>query len=91
MDRDPVQGPAIVVNRGYGNVYSLSFSEVTLEQFYAENHVNMILPSNDDAKKKIPDVLKSLGSNRTKKFIDWFVGKGAMSKTEIEKVLPIFS
>jgi adenine-specific DNA-methyltransferase len=91
MNTDPVQGPAIVVNRGYGNVYSLSFAEVTLEQFYAENHVNMILPSNDEAKKKIPGVLKSLGSNRTKKFIDWFVGKGAMSKTEVEKVLPIFS
>jgi len=53
--------------------------------------VNMILPSNEAAKEKIPDVLKSLGSNRTKKFIDWFVGKGAMSKTEDEKVLPIFS
>lgn len=88
---EPQTGPAIVVNRGYGNVYALDFAHVTLEQFYAENHVNMILPSNEDAKKKIPDVLKSLGSNRTKKFIEWFVGKGAMSKTEVEKVLPIFS
>jgi type I restriction-modification system DNA methylase subunit len=88
---DPVEGPAIVVNRGYGNSYTLNFAHVTLKEFYAENHVNMILPSNEAAKEKIQDVLKSLGSNRTKKFIDWFVGKGAMSKTEVEKVLPIFS
>lgn len=88
---DPVEGPAIVVNRGYGNVYDLNYAEVTLPKFYAENHVNMILPKNEAAKAKIPDVLKSLGSDKTKKFIDWFVGKGAMSKTEVECVLPIFS
>ena len=72
-------------------MYSLDFAHVTMDKFYAENHVNMILAKTQETRDKIPMVLKSLGSNRTKKFIEWFVGKGAMSKTEVEHVLPIFS
>jgi hypothetical protein len=83
-----VKGPAILVNRGHGNA-SYKFNYVLIEdnrEFYAENHVNMIL-GNISALKK---VAKSFEDSRSDEYIKMFVGNGAMSKTEIESVLPIF-
>jgi len=86
--RPVVKGPAILVNRGHGNA-SYKFNYVLIEdnrEFYAENHVNMIL-GNISALKK---VAKSFEDSRSDEYIKMFVGNGAMSKTEIESVLPIF-
>jgi len=89
--KSPIKGKAILVNRGYGNVqYKFNYVSVDLKEFYAENHVNMILPNNSESEKNLEIVKKSFEDEKTMKFIQMFVGNGAMSKTEIECVLPIF-
>ena len=90
--KSPINGKAILVNRGYGNVeYKFNYVCVDLKEFYAENHVNMILPNSTDSEKNRDVVKKSFEDEKTMKFIEMFVGNGAMSKTEIECVLPIFT
>ena len=90
--KSPINGKAILVNRGYGNAtYKFNYVYVDLKEFYAENHVNMILPRNKDSEKNLDLVKKSFEDPRTSEFIQKFVGNGAMSKTEIEIILPIFS
>ena len=44
IKKKPIEGKAILVNRGYGNVYHFNYVYVDLKAFYAENHVNMFLP-----------------------------------------------
>jgi adenine-specific DNA-methyltransferase len=89
--RPPVQTQAILVSRGYGNAaYRLDCVHVKMDKFYAENHVNVITANTDTAKTKYAMVLKSLNDERTKKFIRCFLGTNALSKTELEKILPIF-
>jgi len=88
----PINGKAILVNRGYGNVeYKFNYIMVDLKEFYAENHVNTILPKNKESEKNLELVKKSFEDSRTSEFIQMFLGNGAMSKTEIESILPIFS
>jgi len=89
--KSPIHGKAILVNRGYGNVeYKFNYVSVDLKEFYAENHVNMILAKDTTTIKNLSLVEKSFENERTSKFIKMFIGNGAMSKTEIESVLPIF-
>jgi type I restriction-modification system DNA methylase subunit len=88
--KTPQTGPTILVNRGYGNVFSLNFTLVENKTFYAENHVNMIIPTTEAAKNHIETVISSLKKKQTQEFIELFVGNGALSKTELESVLPIF-
>jgi tRNA1(Val) A37 N6-methylase TrmN6 len=89
--KTPIKGRAILVNRGYGNVeYKFNYVCVDIKEFYAENHVNMILAKDDTTVKNLALVEKSFEDERTSKFIQMFVGNGALSKTEIESVLPIF-
>lgn len=89
--RPPVQTQAILVSRGYGNAaYRLDCVHVKMDKFYAENHVNVITANTDAAKTKYAMVLESLNNDRTKKFIEYFLGTNALSKTELEKILPIF-
>lgn len=82
------KGPAILVSRGYGNSYRFSFVKVGDIEFYGENHINVIYPVNPT--NSIADIEKSFHDDRTLKFIQYFVGNGALSKTELETVLPIF-
>jgi translation initiation factor 2 beta subunit (eIF-2beta)/eIF-5 len=89
--RAPVQAPAILVNRGYGNSYKLQYGMIAKGPFYAENHVNVIVPTKPAALAHLPRVVKSLGDPRTVTFITHFVGNGGLSKTELESVLPIFA
>ena len=85
--KEKVKAPVILVNRGYGNSYSLEYALVKgTDEFYAENHVNVIYGNVG----KIPRVLKSLKDPRTAQFVQWFIGKGALSKSELENILPVF-
>jgi hypothetical protein len=85
--RMPLSGKAILISRGYGNSkYVLNPVLVEHESFYCENHVNVIRAKNETI---LPSILKSLRSERTRKFIELFVGNGALSKTELETCLPI--
>jgi adenine-specific DNA-methyltransferase len=89
--RAPTKGPAILVNRGYGNNYRFEYGVVENDfSFYGENHVNMILPLNKQAEQCIPNIVKSFHDPRTLTFIQKFFGNGAISKTELEFVMPFF-
>jgi len=81
-----LSGKSILINRGYGNSYSLDCVLVDYPAYYAENHVNVIRGAEADIDK----VLTSLKSKKTELFIQYFVGNGALSKTEIECCLPIW-
>jgi len=91
--REPVRGPAIVINRGYGNAnYKLSYALIpaTMEPFYGENHVNVITANNEEAKNNFTRILASLADPRTTRFLSMFSGNNALSKTELETMIPIF-
>jgi hypothetical protein len=86
-----MSGKTILINRGYGNTtYTLSAVIVDYPSYYAENHVNVIRPTTPEALASIERVLASLQNPKTSQFIQYFVGNGALSKTEIENCLPIW-
>ena len=87
FQKETVCGPAIVVSRGYGNNYSFQWALVPAgTRFYGENHVNVIT----GPPASIDRVVASFRSERTRVFIQMFVGNGALSKTELETIFPIF-
>ena len=90
IKKKPIEGKAILVNRGYGNVYHFNYVYVDLKAFYAENHVNMILPKTKEDEKNLLIVQNSFKDERTSKFIEYFVGNGSISQSEMEHVMPIF-
>lgn len=89
------KGPVILMHRGYGNgPYNMNCllikDNVNGEvEFYAENHVNVIYPITEEAKETIELVYNYLLSDENKEYIMKFTGNGAMSKTEIETILPV--
>jgi type I restriction-modification system DNA methylase subunit len=93
FSRATTKGPAILVARGYGNAqFKLSYVYVseTFEEFYGENHVNVITATTPAAKNNFQRILNSFADERTSRFLAMFVGNYALSKTELEDVLPIF-
>jgi tRNA1(Val) A37 N6-methylase TrmN6 len=84
--KTPNKCKAIIISRGYGNKYTFSYA-VHEGTFFGENHVNVIIPKDEQT---LNIILKSLEDERTKQFIEYYVGNGALSKTEIETILPIF-
>lgn len=87
LTKKPISEPAILVSRGYGNKYSFSFTLVENKTFYGENHVNVITAPN---KEILHRIMNSFKDERTHKFIEYYTGNGALSKSEIESILPIF-
>lgn len=89
--RQPLSGKTILINRGYGNAaYKITAVVADYPAYYAENHVNVIRPTTPEASAKIENVLESLQCEKTSQFIQYFVGNGALSKTELENCLPIW-
>lgn len=94
MNKTLEKNPCILVNRGYGNSFSFKYVLITEKiEFYCENHVNIIY-SNKLNEKEAINILKiidkSFKNEKTKKFLEYFVGNGSLSKTEIQNILPIF-
>ena len=88
--KTPMSGKALLINRGYGNAsYSLKPILIDQPSFYCENHVNVIRAT-EKASVPIEAILQSLQDPRTVLFIQYFIGNNALSKTEIEKCLPIW-
>lgn len=80
-------GPALCINRGYGNKFTLNYVRIPDGMtFYGENHVNVVTGPVESLNR----LEKSLGDPRTSEFIRLFVGNGALSKTELETLLPVF-
>lgn len=88
INKKPSKGPCILVSRGYGNKYSFSYTIISSNtEFFGENHVNIISPKNETCMNRI---IKSFEDERTVEFINLYIGNGALSKTDIENILPIF-
>lgn len=94
-DSISIEGPMIVVNRGNGNSkyafhYCFLPSQIsdhgTERNYVIENHLNMILGSEDQLMK----VSESFKDPRTKEFLDLYCANNGLSKTEIESILPIY-
>jgi adenine-specific DNA-methyltransferase len=91
----PFVAPVILMNRGFGNtIYNpeMMFVEGSIlghNEFFVENHLNVIQPLTDSARELMGKVFDCLQSDGTKDFISKFSGNGALSKTEIESILPI--
>jgi adenine-specific DNA-methyltransferase len=90
LKKPTLSGPLILVERGYGNSFNFNCVLVTLKEFYAENHVNVIYPKTKEGEKNLEVVLKSFQHERSKKFVKWFIGNGSVSATDLENNIPIY-
>lgn len=93
LTKPKLNGPVILVERGYGNSFSFNTVLVTEKEFYAENHVNVIYAKTpgSETKAKLERVIKSFRDPRTEQFVKWFSGNGMLSATDLETLIPIFS
>jgi len=90
MTKPTLDGPVILVERGYGNGFSFNAVLCTLEKFYAENHLNVIYARSKENEKNLEQVLESFKDKRSMEFINMFIGNGMMSSTELETLMPVF-
>lgn len=90
FNRDPNTGPTFLVSRGYGNRYQFVWAFTDDLEFHGENHINVIKPVNAQSLVHIERIKNSFKSEKTIKFIEYFFGNGAISKTEMETIFPIF-
>jgi hypothetical protein len=87
--------PVLVVNRGNGNSeYKLNYAVIDKVPFLIENHLNEIYsPKKIEMKKLIEiysKIIRSFQNEKTKKFIEIFLGNNGLSKTELETIFPIY-
>jgi hypothetical protein len=89
---EPLQGPAFLVARGYGNTsYKLDYGFVPEgTAFHAENHLNVISANGPLPTGLAEAICVSLESEETKKFLKMFVGNGALSASELLHVFPVW-
>lgn len=89
---EPLQGPAFLIARGYGNTsYKLNYGFVPEGMaFHAENHLNVITPTGPLPVGLAETICASLQSEKTKKFLEMFVGNGALSASELLDVFPVW-
>lgn len=89
LDKPVLQGPNLLVERGYGNGYIFHYTLIN-EPCYAENHVNVIYPKSPESISKLEKVVTSFKDPRTSQFLRYFIGNGSLSATELESLFPIF-
>lgn len=90
IKKPALNGPVILVERGYGNTYKFNNVLVTLDNFYAENHINVIYPNTPADSVNLLKVITSFKDERSLQFIRWFIGNGSVSSSDLEKNMPIF-
>jgi adenine-specific DNA-methyltransferase len=90
ITKPTLDGPLILVERGYGNTYRFNSVLVNLKGFYAENHINVLYPKTPAAIQNLERVAKSLKDERTYAFVKSFLGNGSISATDLETLVPIF-
>jgi hypothetical protein len=88
----PQQGPAFLIARGYGNTsYKLDYGFIPEGmKFHAENHLNVISAKEPLTEEMPAAICESLDSENTKKFLEMFVGNGALSASELLHVFPLW-
>ena len=89
-DKPKLDGPVILVERGYGNSFRFNVVLVEEKGFYAENHLNVIYPKTPEGAGNLGRVLASLKDERSIQFVRWFLGHGSMTATDLETLVPIF-
>lgn len=91
-------GPAIVVNRVSGSPTNLNLKAAVIQhgtKFLAENHVNVIYPPEilkKPTKKNITimnNIAEQISSEKTINLMKLITGNTQISKTELEKLMPI--
>ena len=90
ITKPTLDGPVILVERGYGNSFSFNSVLVTLKGFYAENHLNVIYAKTAGSEGNLEKVMESFKDERSLQFIRWFLGNGSMTSTDLETTMPIF-
>ena len=95
IDKPTLNGPVILVERGYGNTYKFNNVLVQMNGFYAENHINVIYANDTNLNEQevivlLRKVMDSFNDPRSLQFIRWFIGNGSVSSTDLEKNMPIF-
>ena len=90
IDKPTLNGPVILVERGYGNSFHFNFVVTEEQDFYAENHINVIYPLSKEAAKKMDWIVKSFKDERHINFIRWFLGNGSMPASDLQSMIPIF-
>ena len=88
IKRPGTPGPAIFVVRGYGNALTLQYALCEIDAV-AENHVNVVRPTTAEAAERIPLVLRSLADERSRRYLSYVCGNGALSASELA-VFPVF-
>jgi len=86
----PLSGSALLINRGYGNVYKFNYARVSMPAYYAENHVNVVVGPAECGDEFYEMLAASLEDERTALFVKYFVGNGGLSASEIQNLLPIY-
>lgn len=90
LDKPTLEGPVILVERGYGNSFHFNFVVVDLPEFYAENHINVVYPLTKEAGIKMDSIVNSFKDERHINFIRWFLGNGSMPASDLQSMVPIF-
>ena len=90
LTKPTLDGPVILVERGYGNAFSFNTLLVDKKGFYAENHLNVIYPKTENAKPALARVLASFKDPRTRRFVELFNGNGTISASDLEKLIPVY-
>jgi adenine-specific DNA-methyltransferase len=90
LEKETLNGPVILVDRGYGNGLSFNYVLVKEKNFYAENHVNVIYPKTAERVGALDAVMKSFQDPRTFEFMKAFNGNGMVSASDIETIIPIW-
>ena len=88
-EKPTLDGPVILVTRGYGNTYHFHYALVHEKGFYAENHLNVIYSKTSDV-VPLEKVIQSFKDPRLLRYLERFIGNGALSARELEQ-LPVFT
>jgi hypothetical protein len=86
LTKPTLDGPVILVERGYGNAFRFNSALVDKKDFYVENHLNVIYGDSVALNR----VYASLKDPRTMRFVELFNGNGTISATDLETLIPIF-
>ncbi len=91
IEKPTLEGPVILVERGYGNSYSFSCVYIEdLKDFYAENHLNVIYAKEKGAEKYMKKVVEGFQNPKAIEFIEKCIGSGSVSATDLETLVPIY-
>jgi len=87
--------PFIVVNRGRGNAeFKMSYCKIDntniIGNILVENHLNIIYNVSNIDPNILDKIISSFQDERTNQFLSLFAGNNALSKTELETILPIY-